>query len=291
MIKKIIIWFLLSIFSYAILSYIPMFLPRSIGGHSFKILLSLVLVPILLYVFKNDSFKIKTLKAITFCFSVIFLTFVAILTNPEAFSLYLVSHMSTLFVLLSIVISYIISVNNNRLTNFIIILFFISLTFWSYFVGINLWINKVNFKSFSGFQNETLSSTNNFNVYFIKDTDSINLANVKDTVIVVDCWTSSCGACFKQFPKFEKIMLEFKSTPNIKFIALNTLQREEIPSEVYKLVGDEYSSFNVGFISKKQAESIGVNVYPTYLIIKNNQILYKGSSYNLKKGIRQALSK
>lgn len=290
MTKKIIIWYLLSTLSYVVFSYIVFFFPRSIGGHSLKILLSLLLVPILLYVFKNESIKVKTFKAITFSFSVIFLTFVGFLTNPSEFNFYLVSNLSTLFVLLSIIISYTISVNNSKISNLIIIFLFTSINLWTYFVGINLWINKVNFNSFSGFQNTPLP-INNFKINFLEENESMDLTQIKDTIFVIDHWTSSCGACFKEFPKFEKIVLDYKSIKRIKFIALNSLQRKETPGEVYRIIENEDYNFDVGFMSIDQAKLIGVNVYPTYLIIKDNQVLYKGSSYNLRKGIQYSLSK
>jgi len=47
-------------------------------------------------------------------------------------------------------------------------------------------------------------------IFTTKNGAKVQLDTVKNKLIVLDFWTTTCGVCFKSFPDYEKIYLKYK---------------------------------------------------------------------------------
>jgi thiol-disulfide isomerase/thioredoxin len=137
--------------------------------------------------------------------------------------------------------------------------------------GLTNWLSFIrNFYAHSNKKSpsiELLTSTN-------KD---IKLDTIKNKVIVLDFWTTSCGECFKKFPEFEKFYLEFKSNPNIKIYSVNIPIDRDTILKTKKLVEKLGYKFPTLYAkSNLITKELGFNLFPHLIILKNGVIRYNG---------------
>lgn len=290
MIKKIFYWLVFSLITYLVISYIPFILPRSFGGHRLKIIFSFFLhFPLIVFFLKGETFKVKIIKTGIYTFSIVLLTSISILTNLKETSWYMVSHLSTLSSFLAVFLGFMYSILNFK-GKVTVVLSFFAFILWLSYSFFDIWMQRVNFETYTGRLQEPIPLID-FQVYALNNDKVFDFASSKEKIWVIDCWTSTCGACFELFPKFEKLANEYKEYDNIEFIALNSIYKGEKPEQNYQLIEERNLKFNVGFIDFETAKINGIKVYPTYLIVKNNQIVYLGTNNFLKKNIRFFLEK
>jgi thiol-disulfide isomerase/thioredoxin len=102
----------------------------------------------------------------------------------------------------------------------------------------------------------------------------------KDKYYIFDCWNSSCKACFKKMPEFEKLQSQFNDT-NIVFYTFNVPINEDNNSKVKNLLAKHYSLKNNLFSTNINAlKGINTdNAYPFLFILHNNKIVntFEGS--------------
>lgn len=104
----------------------------------------------------------------------------------------------------------------------------------------------------------------------------------KNKVLVLDFWNTSCGVCFKKFPEYEDLYLEYKNNQNVEFYSVNMpMKRDEFPS-VLKLVDSLDYKYKTIFAesTKDIDEKLNITGYPTFMIIKNNRIRFSGYQNN-----------
>jgi thiol-disulfide isomerase/thioredoxin len=127
----------------------------------------------------------------------------------------------------------------------------------------------------------------------------VKLDTIQNKIIVLDFWTTSCGVCFKKFPDFEKVYLEYKNNPNIVFYSVNIPIRRDTLSKTKQLVKELGYKFPTLFAnSNKIPNSLGFNLYPHLTIIKNGRIRYNGNLvvsqkikvYNIRSEINRLLN-
>ena len=48
-------------------------------------------------------------------------------------------------------------------------------------------------------------------------------------ILVIDFWNSSCGACIRKFPDFEKVVKKYRDNDQVEFMCLNLkLERDSL---------------------------------------------------------------
>ena len=109
------------------------------------------------------------------------------------------------------------------------------------------------------------------------------LGNTGDSLVIIDTWNSSCGACFRLIPQIDSLA---EKLPHVKFLSLNyPLPRDT----AYAL------EFTLGLYQKRQVIDSRIKVYrvapdtnkdwvcpsfPTFFLVQRNKILFKGSYAN-----------
>lgn len=100
-----------------------------------------------------------------------------------------------------------------------------------------------------------------------------------NTVYIVDFWTTSCMPCIRLFPLIDETHKEYISNRNIKVKTICMLDGKESMNSPYNLVQKKGFSFpiNTVYYNDSVANLIGINSFPTTLVIKNKEVYFRGS--------------
>lgn len=100
----------------------------------------------------------------------------------------------------------------------------------------------------------------------------------RDKIIVLDFWSTSCGICFEEFPKFESVYEKHKSNKEVEIYSVNCpLKRDKFEKTVKILDSIGYKFPKLYAKSAKQIEdSLHFNTFPHLIIVKNGKIRYDG---------------
>lgn len=104
---------------------------------------------------------------------------------------------------------------------------------------------------------------------------TLMLSDFKGKVLVLDFWHRQCGACFKKFPDFNTLSNRYKGNEDVQFFALN----HPIGSDNYKksmkiMESLAYDFEQLYLPSDTIAGTLGVQFYPTLLVISKDQTRY-----------------
>lgn len=103
----------------------------------------------------------------------------------------------------------------------------------------------------------------------------------KDKVVVLDFWNTGCVPCFKKFPEFEDLYLDYKNNPEVEFYSVNVPLKRDVFSSTKKLMDSlNYQFKTIYTTSAANAKKLPISGYPTFMIIKNNQIRFSGYQNN-----------
>lgn len=165
--------------------------------------------------------------------------------------------------------------------------FFLPLLF-SIFVflkGYKLWLNKINYGTYTG------------SIFFIApdisgiDQNSKRITNkdFKGKNVVLDFWTTTCGACLKKFPIFQEMYNSNRNDTNILFYAANIPLDEDTPGKCFRMINKFNYTFPVLLANDKiVADRYKVDFFPTTIVInRDGNIVYKGGI----EGVRDVLKK
>lgn len=157
----------------------------------------------------------------------------------------------------------------------------LALSLYICIAGYQLWLNKLNFGTFTGDVNYKLQAPiEGYDVYGHK----VSLAEMKDKYVIIDFWNTGCGVCFTKFPKFQKLYDTYKSDRQFAFLSINKpLQRDTLGQAFATLQKKNYSFPIMVPRDTLLPDLLGINYYPTTMIIdKHGSVIFKGSVEGLE---------
>ncbi|MFV0604937.1 MAG: TlpA family protein disulfide reductase [Niabella sp.] len=109
--------------------------------------------------------------------------------------------------------------------------------------------------------------------------NTVNIADFKNKVVVVDFWATWCGPCIASMPAMKAMVKKYKDNPDVKFLFVDTWQNEENETDlVKKFIADKgYHEFHVLMdLTDTVVSSFGVTGIPTKFVIgKDGKIKFK----------------
>ncbi|MGC4234953.1 MAG: TlpA disulfide reductase family protein [Niabella sp.] len=112
----------------------------------------------------------------------------------------------------------------------------------------------------------------------------VSLADYKGKVVIVDFWATWCGPCIASFPGMKKMQEKYKDNPDVKFLFVDTWQREENKEHNAKdfITKNNYDIFHVLMDNEdKVVKDYEVSGIPTKFIIgKDGKIKFKAIGFD-----------
>jgi thiol-disulfide isomerase/thioredoxin len=215
-----------------------------------------------------------------------------ILINSERFFNFtrsLVSLPDELFHLLGIFVGYAIYKIKSTI-KWIILLPTVALCGYMYFAGYGLWLNKLNFGTFTGVISEEKI------IQDISFTDSansvININHLKGEIVLLDFWNSKCGVCYSKFPVVQKVYEKYKENLMVNFYSVNFfLGNIDNEGDAFRIIKDRGYSFPVLICRDKSLlKALKITCYPTVLIInRKGELVFRGNIEDADKKIEELL--
>jgi thiol-disulfide isomerase/thioredoxin len=150
-----------------------------------------------------------------------------------------------------------------------------------------MWVHKIYYGSFTG-QTAKLEISN---LQFQNtEGDTISLSDFRGKYVVVDCWYTYCGVCYKKIPIVQELYDKYKDNTEIVIFALHSRMSDragydketvETGSDILKTrMRLSLPCFSID-IDDPMLELLGVTGYPTVLIFDGEGYLtFRGTIEN-----------
>jgi thiol-disulfide isomerase/thioredoxin len=98
--------------------------------------------------------------------------------------------------------------------------------------------------------------------------NAIRSSALKDKILVLDFWTTWCGACLQSFPELQSVYEKYRANPNVAFLAVNMGRDGDTPEKVREFINAHRYTFPVAYDEgSKLTERFEVKYLPTVLIV------------------------
>ncbi|MDR0811348.1 MAG: TlpA family protein disulfide reductase [Paludibacter sp.] len=166
-----------------------------------------------------------------------------------------------------------------------------------YFMFNDLWLNKLNHGTFTGKVEKQHISDFEFQT---AEGDTISIYDFKGKIVVIDCWYTYCGVCYKKFPAVQIVYDKLKNNPEVVFFALHSrIERNENRKskpetvetglKILKKDGYTFPCYSID-IDNPKLEELGVDAYPTVLIFdRESNLIFRGSIENAERYIKKLI--
>lgn len=105
----------------------------------------------------------------------------------------------------------------------------------------------------------------------------VSLSKLKDKVVLLDIWHSSCGICIRKFPELQELHDYYRNDTNVIIWCLNKPLAKDNGTRPEKWVRP-YSFQSLYFADEKEADKLHVGSVPLVLIFdKKHQCRYAGT--------------
>ncbi len=153
-----------------------------------------------------------------------------------------------------------------------------SVTLFMFFRGYSMWIHKLNFGTYSG---SYIAPFPDF-VAEEKNGNRISNDSLKGKLVLIDLWHTQCAACFRKFPLLDKVYLNHRLHPRVKFYALNLPLQTDQPTRAFDVIDKRGYSFPVAKLQTKSIiDSLSISFFPTTILVNEiGQVIFKGSIEN-----------
>lgn len=205
----------------------------------------------------------------------------------------LASLLETLIQLSSVFFAWLVYRIKNRYYQIPTLVLSFALCFVSSTTGYELWLNKLKSGSFTG-KVESIHTSDNVIVQNMKG-DTLALSSLKAEYLLVDCWNTTCGICYREMKNVQKLHDKYRDNPSIRVITLHARMEKnneihDTGAEILKREGYTLPTLSIN-ISDPNLKELGVTAYPTVLIFnKDGKLVFRGNIDYGEKYLQAAVS-
>lgn len=149
---------------------------------------------------------------------------------------------------------------------------------WSSYFGFDLWLNKLDFGTFTGKTEQVVE----FPVVFQAPSgQNIALTDFKGKYLILDFWNSTCGICFQEFPKVETLYNQIKGRKDAELYSVfcRIAQREETTKTGADIITEKGYTFPTISLDNRipGLNAIGITCFPTVVIFNpDGKMIFRG---------------
>lgn len=114
------------------------------------------------------------------------------------------------------------------------------------------------------------------------DSNTVNLADFKGKIVVLDFWGTWCGVCLQSFPAMQQSVNKYKEDGRIKFLFIDTLEKiEDAEKKVREIINNNNYTFHVLLdVNNSVANDYKITSAPIKIIIgPNGNIRFRIKGY------------
>jgi len=98
--------------------------------------------------------------------------------------------------------------------------------------------------------------------------NAIRSSTLKHKILVLDFWSTWCGACLQSFPEFQSAYEKYRANPSVVFLAVNMSRDGDTPEKVREFINAHRYTFPVAYDEgSKLSDRFEVKYLPTVLIV------------------------
>lgn len=168
-----------------------------------------------------------------------------------------------------------------------IVVLFLIFTLYVSFVGQSYWGHKAAYGTWTGRINESVEAPIAF---FDEKGDSVYLDFFANKYVLLYCWDTSCGYCYKSFPDLQN-MYESNKNKNIAFSAVHFWSKKENHTTGYKILKKENYTFP-SLATNNLNDKLRVDGFPTVLIFDPyGKLVFRGRLDFARKYLEKIIKK
>lgn len=109
---------------------------------------------------------------------------------------------------------------------------------------------------------------------FAGDQQTVSSADLRGRVVVLDFWSSTCGACLLELPHVEPVYERFRSDPRVAFYFVDTgLVSNETPESGKKTLARRHLALPMAFDPGDAAKAMHLDGLPALILIDADGVL------------------
>jgi len=109
---------------------------------------------------------------------------------------------------------------------------------------------------------------------------SVALGDMTEDYLVLDVWSSTCGACINALPEVQALHDQYKDNPKVEVASLFVCYKDESIEMALEIVKKRGCDMPVYVVDKSSVilSECGISTYPHVLILdKNRNVIFNGS--------------
>jgi len=139
--------------------------------------------------------------------------------------------------------------------------------------GYKRWINYLNYGQFTtttDFKIPQLSFVDEHQAYYGNE-----IFNKR--VVILDFWTTACGACFLKFPILQNLANSYQQSSEVSVYAVNIPLKRDTVNQSYNMLRRYNFTFpNLNSADSLMTSKLNIEAFPTTLVIVNGIVKFKG---------------